>query len=271
MEAVDTYLLSRIAGEPRVVCLPTAAGREAPERIAYWSNLGIKHLSRLGVACESVEVVDRSTAQSKPLALQIAEANFVYPSGGDAVYLYRTLLGTETWTAIEQVLEKGGVVAGCSAGAMIWGERIPSAKPPPWAWESGFNSIPGSAIIPHFDEVPRWAAGDLQSGQLLTTAFHRYRRQHRACSFQWPASYCRDERRDVLGCRCKEKVRGRSAGTRKRTLSSAWLRDGHMKRTSGADSSGLWSRMGAPDYGWFHPLCIPSSESGEIRRPSSFW
>ena len=159
MEAVDTYLLSRIAGEPRVVCLPTAAGREAPERIAYWSNLGIKHLSRLGVACESVEVVDRSTAQSKPLALQIAEANFVYPSGGDAVYLYRTLLGTETWTAIEQVLEKGGVVAGCSAGAMIWGERIPSAKPPPWAWESGFNSIPGSAIIPHFDEVPRWLLG----------------------------------------------------------------------------------------------------------------
>ena len=136
--------------------MPTAAGRESRERINYWSELGTRHFSRLGVECEPVEVIDRATAMSETLMQRISRANFVYLSGGDPQYLYRTLEGTQAWTAISEVLEKGEIVAGCSAGAMIWGEQIPSLKPPPFRWRRGFNAIPGTTIIPHFDDPPGW-------------------------------------------------------------------------------------------------------------------
>lgn len=156
MDPVDRFLLDGLLAQARVVCLPTAAGKKGKDRITHWSELGVKHFTRLGAECEAVEVIDRATAMDEFHAQRIAEANFVYLSGGDPGYLYRTLNNTPAWDAISSVLERGGVVAGCSAGAMIWGEQIPSLKPPPFRWGSGFNAIPGTAIIPHFDDPPRW-------------------------------------------------------------------------------------------------------------------
>ena len=156
MEDVDRFLLKRTPGEPLVVCMPTAAGKEGSERIAFWSKLGTDHFSRLGARVEAVEVVDRDTAMDTSLSRRISLANFVYLSGGDPHYLHRTLAGTRAYESIIGVLEKGGVVAGCSAGAMIWGERIPKLLPPPWPWRHGFNKIPGITIIPHFDQIPAW-------------------------------------------------------------------------------------------------------------------
>ncbi len=156
MDDVDNFLLARLPSKPRVVCMPTAAGREGRQRIAYWTGLGTRHFSRLGAECEPVEVIDRATAMNESLTQRISRANFVYLSGGDPHYLYRTLEGTPTWTAIAGVLERGGVVAGCSAGAMIWGEQIAGLKPPPFRWGPGFSAIPGTAIIPHFDDPPGW-------------------------------------------------------------------------------------------------------------------
>lgn len=149
MEAVDRELLRRLSGTPRVVCLATAAGTEGPERIGYWSRLGVQHFTRLGVQVESVPVTDRASAEDPSLAAAIAQANFVYLSGGKPDYLYRTLEGTRAWEAILSVITGGGLLAGCSAGAMIQGEKIwgfPGLKP-------GFNFLPGTIIIPHFDEI----------------------------------------------------------------------------------------------------------------------
>ena len=158
MADVDRQLLERAPGEPVVVCMPTAAGKEGSNRIAYWSNLGINHFAGLGARVEAVEVVDRATAMDSSLSERISAANFVYLSGGDPHYLYRTIVGTKSWESIEGVLNKGGVVAGCSAGAMIWGEQIPRFLPPPWPWRRGFNKIPGTVILPHYNEFPAWFA-----------------------------------------------------------------------------------------------------------------
>ena len=155
MSTLDHDLLGRLDGPARVVCLPTAAGTEGDERIAYWSNLGVEYFSGLGVAhVESLAVVDRESASDEKLASAIRQANFVYISGGKPQYLYLTLENTPVFEAIRSVLEQGGVVAGCSAGAMIFGERIP-ASPFPWSWENGFAFLPGSIILPHFDELPQ--------------------------------------------------------------------------------------------------------------------
>jgi cyanophycinase len=152
MEPVDRLLLSHLRDTARVVCLPTAAGTEGPERLGYWARLGLEHFQRLGVQAEAVGVIDRASAENEALAARIRAANFVYLSGGKPGYLYETLNGTRAWTAIESVLTNGGVVAGCSAGAMIFGERFPNF-PIPWPWHPAFKYLPGAVIIPHFDEI----------------------------------------------------------------------------------------------------------------------
>ncbi|MBI3241962.1 MAG: Type 1 glutamine amidotransferase-like domain-containing protein [Chloroflexi bacterium] len=150
MEPVDRLLLSRLSGEARVACLPTAAGTEGPKMIAHWSQLGVDHFNKLGAMVEAVEVIDRATANDDSLAAKIRAANFVYLSGGNPGYLYKTLKDSAAWAAITGVLENGGVVAGCSAGAMIFGENIPSF-PTIWPLQPAFNFVPG-VIMPHYDE-----------------------------------------------------------------------------------------------------------------------
>lgn len=150
IEAVDRALLARLDGPARVVCLPTAAGTEGAERINYWSALGVEHFTRLGAATEAVAVVDRASAHDAALAERIRQANFVYLSGGKPDYLYQTLAGSPAWAAIETVLAEGGVVAGCSAGAMIMGEKFFGFP----GWKSGFGFLRGATIVPHFEEIP---------------------------------------------------------------------------------------------------------------------
>lgn len=151
MEPVDRLLLSRLNGETRVACLPTAAGTEGPKMIAHWSQLGVDHFTRLGAQVEAVEVIDRATANDESLAAKIRAANFVYLSGGNPNYLFKTLKDTAAWSAITSVLAYGGVVAGCSAGAMIFGEHIPTF-PTIWPLQPAFNFLPGAVIMPHYDE-----------------------------------------------------------------------------------------------------------------------
>lgn len=150
METVDRRLLDRLSAAPRVVCLPTAAGTEGSERIAYWSQLGIDHFTRLGAAVSTVPIIDRASADDERHAATIKAANFVYLSGGRPDYLYASLAGSRAWTAICAVLERGGVLAGCSAGAMILGEKFFGFP----GWKQGFNFLPGKTVIPHFDEIP---------------------------------------------------------------------------------------------------------------------
>jgi cyanophycinase len=153
MDPVDTFLIQRLPAAPRVVCLPTAAGEESAERIQYWSRLGVEHFTRLGVAVETVTVIDRQTADDETLAGRIREANFVYLSGGHPEYLYQTLAGSRAWEAITSVLHKNGVVAGCSAGAMIFGEKILGFRSMKLG-TPGFGYLPGGVVMPHFDEIP---------------------------------------------------------------------------------------------------------------------
>lgn len=154
MQPVDRWLMDWLGQPAHVVCLPTAAGTEGAERIEYWNNLGRAHFQRLGAgSVRALPVVDRTSANDAALAEQVSTANFIYFSGGKPSYLFETLQGTMVWQAVEAVLEKGGVVAGCSAGAMIFGERIPRNRNS-FALQDAFGYLPDSVILPHFDELP---------------------------------------------------------------------------------------------------------------------
>ncbi|MBK8046149.1 MAG: Type 1 glutamine amidotransferase-like domain-containing protein [Anaerolineales bacterium] len=150
MEEVDRTLLERLPESPRVVCLPTAAGTEGAARIDYWSNLGVAHFIRLGAKVESLPVIDAVTATETRWADTIRQANFVYLSGGRPEHLHKSLAGTPVWSAILAVLDAGGVLAGCSAGAMVQGEKFFGFP----GWRAGFNLWPGITVIPHYEEIP---------------------------------------------------------------------------------------------------------------------
>ena len=154
MEAVDRALLAGLDEMPRVICLPTAAGNEGPERIAYWSDLGVSHFSKLGTQVEALPVVTRQDAQDEALAQRVGGADLVYLSGGRPDTLHATLKDSLVWDSILGVLKRGGILAGCSAGAMVQGEWMPGFP----RWQRAFKLLPGAVVIPHFDEVPAWLA-----------------------------------------------------------------------------------------------------------------
>jgi cyanophycinase len=155
VDPLDRWLIDRLGEPARIACLPTAAGTEGDERIRYWCDLGVSHFTRLGAdQVEALWIVDRASALDPAMVERVAAANFVYLSGGKPAYLYNTLAGTPVWEAILGVLARGGVVAGCSAGAMIFGERVPNA-PFFTGGQPAFGLLQGVFVIPHFDEIPR--------------------------------------------------------------------------------------------------------------------
>ena len=70
-------------------------------------------------------MVDRASADDPVLAERIRDANFIYLSGGKPDYLLQTSINTRALEAILDVYRRGGILAGCSAGAMVMGESIP--------------------------------------------------------------------------------------------------------------------------------------------------
>ncbi len=153
IEPLDRLLLERLAGPARVVILPTASapdGAGVPER---WAKMGIEHFTRLGARAEAAMLLTRADAESEALAEQIAAANFVYFSGGKPQYLVDTLRDTPCWRAIAGIFAAGGVVAGCSAGAMALAERMVDF-PRLWRTLPALGLAADLAVIPHFDELP---------------------------------------------------------------------------------------------------------------------
>lgn len=155
MEEVDRYLLDslRLNGrKPRVVCLPTAAGREGNASVERWSTMGVAHFEKLGAEARALPIIDRSTADDPQWEPPLENADLIYFSGGDPGHLYETLHGSRAWNAAKRAWERGAVYAGCSAGAMILARRIPRFRLA--QIQPGFGILPAEFIIPHFDAIP---------------------------------------------------------------------------------------------------------------------
>src|SRR6266581_402943 len=166
--AVDKVLLERVSGRPRVVVLPTAAALDGPGVAERWAQMGVEHFSQLGATVEPVMLLKRADADNSKIVDQITAANFVYLSGGKPRYLLETLQGTASWKAIVNLLAAGGVVAGCSAGAMVLGGEV-FDFPQVWRTIPALGLVPGIAVIPHFDEIPALMVGTITRGKRKKT------------------------------------------------------------------------------------------------------
>lgn len=155
MKDVDRYLLDSLnlnGRQPRVACLPTAAGREGDSSVNRWLNMGLQHFRELGADVEPVRVIDRDSANDPCWEPILENADLIYFSGGDPSYLHETMKGSLAWSAAQRAWESGAIYAGCSAGAMILGKRIPSFRLA--GTQEGFGVIPATFIVPHFDAIP---------------------------------------------------------------------------------------------------------------------
>ena len=155
MEEVDRHLLASLntdGRKPRVVCLPTAAGKEGDQSINRWSNMGLAHFQRLGAEVTALRIIDRDSANDEGFASILENADLIYFSGGNPGYLYETMIDTRAWNAARRAWARGAVYAGCSAGAMILAKRMPSFRL--MKTQEAFGIVPAEYIIPHFDAFP---------------------------------------------------------------------------------------------------------------------
>lgn len=159
MQAIDRDLL-RAAGRarPRVAVVPTASWPDGDETFRRWIDEGIAHFGALGAEVEGVELRTRSDALDGACAQAIGEADLVYLSGGKPDHLLDVLEGTPACDAIRAVLGRGGVVAGCSAGAMVLASRQARVRGRglrfPLGWRPALGLVPESVVLPHYDALP---------------------------------------------------------------------------------------------------------------------
>jgi cyanophycinase-like exopeptidase len=142
--------------KPIYIQIPTAAGQESQSRLNYWRQLGKAQADLIGVTQLFIPIYTRADANNFEYAAQIRNASLIYISGGDPHYLADCLINTPVWSAIVANWERGGSLAGCSAGAMVLSDQIPhfrlSRKQP----TPGLNLIPHIRVIPHFNKFFKW-------------------------------------------------------------------------------------------------------------------
>lgn len=143
---------------PRVVVIPTASYPDGEEVFQHWASMGISHFSGLGAEVEPVLIRDRTAADDAAHVQAVGEADLVYLSGGKPGFLIRVLAGSGVGWAIRAAHERGAIVAGCSAGAMVVAERVPDMRRArlvwPLRWLDGLGLIDDVAVIPHYDAWP---------------------------------------------------------------------------------------------------------------------
>jgi cyanophycinase len=120
--------------------------------------MGVSHFQGLGAEVEPVLVRDRAGAEDRAAAQAIDEADLIYLSGGKPSYLMDVLDGTAVGRALAIAHERGSVLAGCSAGAMVLAGHAFDFRirlmPWPLRWRPGLGFVSGAAVIPHYDLWP---------------------------------------------------------------------------------------------------------------------
>jgi cyanophycinase len=159
MAAFDAEMLASTGrARPRVAILPTASMPDGRDVFERWAAMGVAHFAELGAEVEPVLVGDRLDADDPGHAQAVGEADLIYLSGGKPSYLLRTLDGTATGRALTAAHERGAVIAGCSAGAMVLAGHAFDFRvrllPWPLRWRPGFGYATGLSVLPHYDAWP---------------------------------------------------------------------------------------------------------------------
>ncbi len=154
--------------EPDLKAIELAGGFDAPIRIIPTAaapdhnhqragNNGVRWFQSLGAKdVISVPLIDRLSANNEEIAQSLREAKLIYMLGGFTDYLGQTLKNSIAWQAALEAYERGAVIAGSSAGAMVMCEFYydPSAG----EVHEGLNLVLNSVVLPHHNAFGKsWA------------------------------------------------------------------------------------------------------------------
>ena len=141
----DAELLER-SGADEVLVLPTAAAYEHPDRAVATAE---RWFSSLGSRARGLMVLRHADANEEANADAIAQARFIYLSGGSPLHLLSVLKGSLVFEALANAWRNGAVVAGSSAGAMVLVD--PMVDPRGGAFTVGLGLVEELAVVPHHD------------------------------------------------------------------------------------------------------------------------
>jgi cyanophycinase len=145
-EEMDRQFMRASGQDPaRVVIIPTAAVT-GPAKAA---NDGVRHFSSLGGNASHIMALEKSDADDPDFAQDIEGAGVIYFTGGSPDHLLETLRGSQLLKAILAAVEKGAVLAGSSAGAMVMGSLM--RRPRIGQWVEALGITPGIAVFPHHE------------------------------------------------------------------------------------------------------------------------
>jgi cyanophycinase len=135
----------------RIVLIPTAAGDEqyddSYDGLEAWRSYGARNLTIL-------HTLDSSVADTDEFVEPLKNARGVFLFGGRQWRLAEAYAGTKTEAELREVLERGGVIGGTSAGASILGSFLVRGDTETNAiimgdHQTGFGFLRGVAIDQH--------------------------------------------------------------------------------------------------------------------------
>jgi cyanophycinase len=157
-EAVDEFLLAAGGKDAPILVVSDALGDEPPEdqKVCGWlQDAGAHNVHQLhGRAISGLT----SSAWKE----RLKTARGVWFTGGRQWRLVDAYLDTPIQTLFHEVLGRGGVIGGTSAGATIQGEYLVRGNPMgnedmmAEGYERGFCFLPGVAIDQHFNQRDRF-------------------------------------------------------------------------------------------------------------------
>jgi cyanophycinase len=158
MEFPDRRAIELAGGvEARVRIVPAAAAPDNNHQRA--GHNGAQWFRKLGVNDVKVlPLIDRASADAPDVLAAILRSGLIYLLGGFPRYLEESLSGSRGWQAMLEAYQRGAVIAGSSAGAMVLCDQYyrPSAR----KVVKGLNLLPGTCFLPHHDTFgQKWAPG----------------------------------------------------------------------------------------------------------------
>jgi cyanophycinase len=148
----DRFLELAGGKKARLVVIPTASMRadrpETSKSFAFWKAQNVASVSLLHTR-------DPKQANDPAFVKPLTEATGVWLSGGDQARLVAAYHGTLVEHELQQVLARGGVIGGTSAGAAVMSSLMIQGGNPMARLGQGFGFLTGMVVDQHFDNRNR--------------------------------------------------------------------------------------------------------------------
>ncbi len=150
-EEMDREVMRASGKDPAdVIIIPTAAVT-GPAKAA---NDGVTHFAALGGAASQLMVLESSHANDASFVAPVTGADVVYFTGGSPDHLLAVLRSDDGRSStllrlLIEGLERGLVLGGSSAGAMVMGSVM--RRPSSGGWVEGLGIAPNIGVLPHHE------------------------------------------------------------------------------------------------------------------------